>query len=274
MMELSLKEIQLESLKILKLVDKICREQNLTYCLFYGTLIGAIRHNGFIPWDDDIDIVMPRSDYDKLKDYFIQNKKALLPYVYFDPDTNDAYPYMLARVCDTRFRIETENEQDSDMGCFIDIYPMDIVSDNKIKRFFISFFSRFYTALFVVKSRKRILKKRIWFYSVLQYPLYFFALFYSKKKIYDNQMSLIEKSKALGSNLISCIVWSGAVFKYFYNKTDISDVIDWQFEDCLFKIPRCYDRILRKDYGDYMKLPPEQDRIGHHFYRVFKKEAE
>ncbi|WP_222931036.1 LicD family protein [Treponema phagedenis] len=82
MQELSLREIQKESLKVLKLVDYICRQENLTYCLFYGTLIGAIRHNGFIPWDDDIDIVMPRNDYDKLKRYFIDNKDNLKPFVF------------------------------------------------------------------------------------------------------------------------------------------------------------------------------------------------
>ncbi|WP_038174358.1 LicD family protein, partial [Treponema pedis] len=82
MQELSLKEIQEESLKILKLVDNICREQGFTYCLFYGTLIGAVRHNGFIPWDDDIDIAMPRNDYERLKQYFIVNKDKLMPYVY------------------------------------------------------------------------------------------------------------------------------------------------------------------------------------------------
>ena len=274
MRELSLHEIQQESLTILKLVDSICRKENLTYCLFYGTLIGAIRHNGFIPWDDDIDIAMPRNDYDKLKQYFIRHKDSLTPYTYFDPETNDDYPYMIARVCDTRFKIQTENELDSGMGCFIDIYPMDIISDNKVKRFFISFLARFYTALFVVKSRKKLLKKRKWFYSILQYPLSFFSLFYSKKRIYSNQIYLVQKSRTTGKNVISCIVWSGGVFKYFYNKADISDVIDWKFEDCMFKIPRCYDKILRQDYGDYMKLPPEKDRIGHHFYRVFKKEYE
>ena len=71
MKELNLREIQSETLKIVKFIDKICLDLNLNYALFYGTLIGAVRHKGFIPWDDDLDIVMPRNDYDKLKEYFI-----------------------------------------------------------------------------------------------------------------------------------------------------------------------------------------------------------
>lgn len=181
MIELSLREVQKISLNILKIVDDICRQEGLTYCLFYGTLIGAIRHNGFIPWDDDIDIAMPRNDYDKLKQYFIKHKDNLMPYVYFDPDTNENYPYMLARICDIRFKIETENEYEYEMGCFIDIYPMDIISANKYKRFFITFIARFRTVLFVIKSKKKLIKKRVWYYTVLQYVLYFFSLFFSKK---------------------------------------------------------------------------------------------
>ncbi|AGT42707.1 LicD family protein [Treponema pedis] len=274
MQELSLKEIQEESLKILKLVDNICREQGFTYCLFYGTLIGAVRHNGFIPWDDDIDIAMPRNDYERLKQYFIVNKDKLMPYVYFDPDTNKDYPYMLARICNLEFKIETQNEYDSGMGVFIDIYPLDIVSNNILKRFLISLQARFFTALYVVKSRKEMLKKRKWFYTVLQYPLYFLSLFYSKGKIYKKQMILIRQSYNNKSNTLSCIVWSGDVFKYFYEKSDIEDVIDWEFEKCFFKIPRNYDKILTNDYDDYMQLPPEKDRIAHHFYKVYRKDIE
>lgn len=181
MIELSLREVQKISLNILKIVDDICRQEGLTYCLFYGTLIGAIRHNGFIPWDDDIDIAMPRNDYDKLKKYFIKHKDNLMPYVYFDPDTNENYPYMLARICDIRFKIETENEYDFGMGCFIDIYPMDIVSSNKCKRFFVTFIARFQTGLFVIKSKKKLIKNGCGIIQFYNMCCIFLAYFFQKK---------------------------------------------------------------------------------------------
>ncbi|MEL3911690.1 LicD family protein [Treponema pedis] len=274
MQELSLKEIQEESLKILKLVDNICREQGFTYCLFYGTLIGAVRHNGFIPWDDDIDIAMPRNDYERLKQYFIVNKEKLMPYVYFDPDTNKDYPYMLARICNLEFKIETQNEYDSGMGVFIDIYPLDVVHNNHFKRLHIAYKAKFLSSLYVMKSRKSFLRKKKWYYNILQYLVYIFTFFYTKDSIYKQQLKLIDISKNHTSDLLSCIIWPDWIFKNFYKKSDIEDVIDWEFEKCFFKIPRNYDKILTNDYNDYMQLPPEKDRIAHHFYKVYRKDIE
>ncbi|TYT76512.1 LicD family protein [Treponema phagedenis] len=179
---------------------------------------------------------------------------------------------MLARICNTDFKIDTYNEYNSGMGIFIDIYPLDVVSRNILKRFIISFKARFLTTLYVLKSKKHLVKKRNFFYTVSQYFLYFFSFFYSKKSIYKKQMQLVNISKNDHSDIVSCIVWSGGVFKYFYNKSDIETLIDWNFEDGSFKIPKNYDKILRSDYGNYMQLPPEKDRIPHHFYKVYRKE--
>lgn len=85
-------------------------------------------------------------------------------------------------------------------------------------------------------------------------------------------MKMIQRSQNEISNIVSCVVWSGGVMKYFYEKSDIEDTISWRFEDGVFRIPRLYDKILKQDYGDYMQLPPEKDRVGHHFYRAFKKD--
>ena len=78
---ISMQEVQKGSLEILKRIDKICAQLKLKYCLAYGTLIGAIRHKGFIPWDDDVDIMMPRKDYDSLVQYFIDHKEELKQFI-------------------------------------------------------------------------------------------------------------------------------------------------------------------------------------------------
>ena len=108
--ELSIKEIQEISLEILHVIAEICDAQNLRYSLIYGTLIGAVRHHGYIPWDDDVDIMMPRPDYDKLLLYLKQNILKYSNLQVFNNTECDEYPYMITRISDKRYVIEMENE--------------------------------------------------------------------------------------------------------------------------------------------------------------------
>jgi len=123
-----------------------------------------------------------------------------------------------------------------------------------------------------MKSRKYFSRKRKWYYNILQYVLFFFAGFYTKDNIYKFQMQLVHHSNNTVSNLMSCIIWPDWILKNFYEKSDIIDVIDWKFEDGIFKVPKAYDKILKNDFGNYMELPPEKDRVPHHFYKIFKKD--
>lgn len=125
MIELEFKESQRIALEILKKVACICEEHNFRYVLIWGTLIGAIRHNGFIPWDDDIDIAMPRPDYDKLLSFFKKHRDELMPLECLTMETRKNYPHMIARISDSRTWIDVVNEKDCGMGVFVDIYPFD-----------------------------------------------------------------------------------------------------------------------------------------------------
>ena len=113
------------ALNILKKLDGICREQGLRYFLFYGTLIGAIRHKGFIPWDDDLDVAMPRPDFDKLVAYCRQHRQELQPMQLMTVDDNPQYVYPIARFSDTRYRVKYQGIRDYGLGLFVDIYPLD-----------------------------------------------------------------------------------------------------------------------------------------------------
>ena len=106
MEELTLRQMQEGALNILKKLDGICREQGLRYFLFYGTLIGAIRHKGFIPWDDDLDVAMPRPDFDKLVAYCRRHRQELQPMQLMTVDDNPQYVYPIARFSDTRYRVK------------------------------------------------------------------------------------------------------------------------------------------------------------------------
>lgn len=131
MKELTTREMQEVSLEILHTIASICEKQHLRYALIYGTLIGAVRHKGYIPWDDDVDIMMPRPDYDSLLQYLKENI-ADYPYLkVFNREECPEYPYMITRISDQRYRIEMENEKPFGLGVFIDIYPYDGLGDTK-----------------------------------------------------------------------------------------------------------------------------------------------
>ena len=125
MEELTLRQMQEGALNILKKLDGICREQGLRYFLFYGTLIGAIRHKGFIPWDDDLDVAMPRPDFDRLVAYCRQHRQELLPMRLMTVDDNPQYVYPIARFSDTRYRVKYQGIRDYGLGLFVDVYPLD-----------------------------------------------------------------------------------------------------------------------------------------------------
>ena len=125
MQQISLKieEIQEVSLRILKRITSVCEEHGFRYTLAFGTLIGAIRHKGFIPWDDDVDILMPRPDYERfilyLTNHPIEDLKV------FNWKCVKNYPLGITRICDMRYRVLENNFIDFDHGIFVDVYPVD-----------------------------------------------------------------------------------------------------------------------------------------------------
>ena len=107
MQSLTLQECQQEALKVLIKFDEICKKNNFKYFLIYGTLIGAIRHNGFIPWDDDLDVMMPREDFDKFVRYAKDNAKGLLPFKLCDRSNTENYCYGIPRFSNLEFNMLT-----------------------------------------------------------------------------------------------------------------------------------------------------------------------
>lgn len=269
MEELNIREIQKESLKILLFVDELCNKLNLNYCVMYGTLIGAIRHNGFIPWDDDVDIFMSRKDYLILQEYFMQHKDELKPFEFFSKDTRDVYPYMIGRICNTNFIMKSEIEGDYGMGTFIDIYPMDGAGNGNAILPFLK--SRLFSSMYYMKSRTHYIPSEKKYLNILKRIIFMFVNLFS----YDYLRRNLE-------NLVNCFEYEKSIYvaqmdcfsegkRNMYLKKDLEETCYHEFEGCLVRIPKNYDSILRQLYGDYMKLPPEENRIGHHFYRIFRK---
>ncbi len=267
--ELSLAEIQQGSYEILKVIKKIFEENNLHYYLMYGTLIGAARHKGFIPWDDDIDIWIPRPDYEKFIDYCIKHKKELYPLELLHYKTNDKYIYPIARMSDSRYSINYDNAKEYGLGLFVDLYPVDGFKANDKRQFrkmiCLNRFISICGSNYMVKSNNKIK-------NILKIPYYHIVKHFNLKKLLIKADILAQKYSYNDSEDVACMCWLDALDMFrSYNKTEIEGDVKIKFNDEDFSVPHNYDKVLRKRYGDYMKLPPKEARVGHHFYRAYKK---
>lgn len=278
MQELNLKEIQQAELENLISLDRICKSEGFTYYLAYGTLIGAIRNKGFIPWDDDTDVWMPRSDYDRFIEYCQSHAKELGPLKLCTRVNTPKYPYGIARLSDTRYKYVTINsyEEQFELGVFTDIYPLDNMgNDDNIDRIkkLRNYNDEQNIAYTKYCSRSSTNKLKGLLKSIRYMLLHLIhGIDYSNyaKKINNNILGAIEKYTSSDDKYMGLISWNTTAFRR-YRKSDFSKSILVDFENKKLPAPVGYDRILRQTYGDYMKLPPESERHPQHGYKIFKK---
>lgn len=273
-MELSIREIQEISLEILHTIANICEEQHFRYALIYGTLIGAVRHHGYIPWDDDVDIMMPRSDYDRLLGYLKLHIQEYPNLRVFNREECSEYPYMITRISDERYIIKMENEKPFGMGVFIDIYPYDGLGNTKeeavkygLKGDRLSSFC--YQATrdhFAMETTTSIIRK------IVKFPVFIYAKLRGKE-YFQNKLDKLARVKEYDSSeYVGCVIWLSWGEKDIFLRKWFDETILMPFDKYEFRVPKYYDEVLRHEYGDYMQLPPEKDRVGHHFFKVYKKE--
>lgn len=268
MKRIELCEHQKLTFELLIEFDRICRKQDLRYSLFYGTMLGAVRHHGFIPWDDDIDVVMPRTDYDKLLKCSTLFEE---PYQLCDHRITEGYIHPIAKLMHKGTILKETINRDTvkPLGLYIDIFPADKVPIEKkaYEQFHKKCFQNARKLAFsVLRYRKsenpfKNMMKRF----VLGYYHMRGANTYLKS--YDK---LIEESKALDSYVNKIIAFPEPSDNVILDE-DFDDLIEIEFEEKSFKMLSCYDRILSASYGDYMKLPPLEDRCSNHDIEVYWK---
>lgn len=242
-----LRKAQLRMLQILVDVSSICDKHAIPYWIDYGTLLGAVRHNGFIPWDDDLDISVLNKDYDKLSAIL---KLELPQHLVFQDWKNEKKLTVKAgKIRDTKSYYDdglTKRGEMKYQGIFIDIFPVEYTASYKTKKFIDFFYGRAFRRLRGLNSSKSeyILACLIWPFALLM--AFLFRLF-----------SLAVCAKTLVN------IHGGLNLPVYHSHNDVFPLKKISFEGREFYCPNDCDKFLKSIYGDYMKIPPKEKRQVH-----------
>lgn len=269
MRKLSDKEIKDIQIKLMDDFHRLCIGLGLRYSLGGGSLLGAIRHRGYIPWDDDIDVIMPRPDFDKLAIY---NKNHKLPFIFMTHESVKGYNNLHGKVVDEHTVIKDKyiDSRAIKMGVNIDIFPIDGLGNN------------YNDALKTFKKteiKREILNARTWkkFFRSHTHPWYYEParlLIYFISRLYKAEDLMVSIDKINREKNFDNVKYAGCVCGSYRTKEILKQKIFSEYEDVYFegrvyKGLKAYDEYLSSLYGAYMKMPPEDKRITHHTFKAY-----
>ena len=249
-------EFQTIAKSVLKRICEFCEKNGLKYFLSYGTLIGAVRHGDMIPWDYDIDIMMPREDLNKFLE-LTKNQDAIENVTVFSWVTHKDYYIPFVKVCDSRTRLViTKTTNPLPLGIWVDIFPTDgIVSveeSTETKNKAAKYIKAAKAPYMESENEKEKLFK---LYSIIRSKFKPSSEYLKKAAEIASEHSYYDCDKA---GAILSVDWS--VEKEYFDKEYTDELIKLPFGDREYYCPSGYDAILTKQYGDYMTLPPEEQR--------------
>ena len=268
-----LKKVQGYELEIFRDFKKVCDDNGLSYFGFAGTGIGALRHGGFIPWDDDIDLAMPRADYDKMTKLF--KEKFPDKYTIVNAEEFDDFPVMNTHIIinDSLFVTEEERKLKYPKGIFLDIFPLDKTAptDKLLKKQ--AYKAWFFSKLLILKhipfphvpyagikaKLAHVITAIAWFFLNL--------FFISHKFLYNKAKRASCKYNDKDSDAYGFFC-STIVFAQTYSKDDIFPLRSIDFEGVAMNFPNKLEKTLTNVFGDYMQLPPPEKRKNHMPYKL------
>lgn len=268
MRELTLEEIKNIEVLILKEIHSICNENNFRYSLIGGSLLGAVRHSGFIPWDDDIDIGMPRPDYIAFLQYCDTHDTS---FKMLSSNSEESW-HLFSKAYNPYTLIEDPDNHDNDLsiGVHIDIFPIDGLANSKRMATIRLLETAIPRELLVAKNWKRYYfsKTRSRKYELIRFPLFMLSRI-TPVNLTKHMIEFRYRLLSFDSKKYVATVPSSYRLKEIVSHDVYSEIIDLPFEGEQFKCIKNYDFYLSKIYGNYMDLPPEEKRNTHHSFKAY-----
>ena len=244
-------------------IKRICDKHNISYFIIAGTLLGAVRHGGFIPWDDDMDVGMLREDYEK----FLKVAKTELGEEFFlqTPETDKNYGLPFAKILlNGTVLVEATAGSNAKKGIFVDVFPFDVAPENEADRENHNKKTYFYKRLLLAKLNYNVCAKNDYVKRTVYFVLKIMSAFYSHDKLVKKLESEITR---YNNSKTEDIVNIGGAYGYKKEtiKADwVRDTVEIPFEDMTISAPVDYIKYLETFYGDYMTPPPEDKRYNRH----------
>ena len=266
------KEIKVEELKkiqigILDYVDDFCKKNNINYWIDTGTLLGAVRHKGYIPWDDDIDIGMLREDYDRFIKLYDNNKDEY--YKFYCYENNKDWSFSFGKVLDTRTVLYEPNEEMGiKISVYIDVFVYDNIPENIRKQKMMYKRRNLFLKLNVGQLFKKSIDPKKEKYNFLRYPLYYILNLFPKSYFVKKNIENCKKYYNIKTNYVGNFTSKSVIV---CNKKIFDSFIELEFEGKKYPAPIGYDEWLKAFYGNYMELPPKEKQISNHKFVSYYK---
>ena len=263
-------DLQIKMLDMMSWYHDFCVSNNLRYYVVGGTALGAVRHKGFIPWDDDIDVGMPRSDYEKFKELVSTIDHDSRYTVEFPSDKKDfVYPY--GKVYDTYTTLIENTRYKTKRGIFIDVFPLDGLGDSKESA--VSNFEAIDAKYNILATQVCALRKeRSWYKNLAIIVVRCIPSFILNARKTVAQIEALSKKNSFDESVYVANAVGNWHKKEIMRREWLGEPTLYDFETIQVYGPERYHDYLTQLYGDYMKLPPKEKQISHHDYLYFNIE--